>query len=159
LLVAFGVLVIKEPKPHDASDYKNHKKQTQDPDAIKKETTYAGDEIVDGRLCEIRQGSLEINGNQIPYKVWIAKEINFPLKMEANNSLTRFKNIQVNIALEDSLFTLPAGVQVISMPAMPASGLSHDIQGLKQGTNRANPDMKKIMQELEKFKQNRSQEK
>ncbi len=71
-----------------------------------------GEEIVDGRLCDI----YEINNPQGgTYKVWVAKDIKFPVKVDMGKMKIYYKNIQVNTTIEDSLFELPSGVQVQEM--------------------------------------------
>lgn len=71
-----------------------------------------GQETVDGRLCDIYEFNDRKGGT---YKVWVAKDIDFPVKSEAGGMKTYYKNIRTNVILADSLFTLPQGVNVQGM--------------------------------------------
>lgn len=74
-----------------------------------------GQGVIDGRLCDIYQ--LQDNKGE-SYKVWIAKDLDFPLKSEAAGAVTYYKNVRVNVPLEDSLFELPQGVQIQDMTGL-----------------------------------------
>lgn len=74
-----------------------------------------GEETIDGRLCDIYQFS---DKKGATYKVWVARDIEFPLKSEAAGTRTYYKNIRVNAAINDGIFELPAGVQIQDMGSM-----------------------------------------
>lgn len=84
-----------------------------------------GQEAIDGKLCDIYQLK-DAKGSS--YKVWVARDIEFPVKSEAAGVKTYYKNIQVNVSLDDRLFELPQGTQVQDM-----GGLMHKQQ---TGTSR-----------------------
>jgi prepilin-type processing-associated H-X9-DG protein len=73
-------------------------------------------ETVDGKLCDVYQWTSE----GMTGKEWIWKEKSFPVKMEATTSsgttVIEYKNIVFG-PLADSLFQLPAGVQIQSFPS------------------------------------------
>ena len=74
-----------------------------------------GTETVDGKLCDVYQWTFEGSST----KQWIWKEKSFPVKMEATTSsgttIIEYKNIVFG-PLADSLFQLPADVQIQQMP-------------------------------------------
>lgn len=71
--------------------------------------TIVGQEGIDGRLCDIYKIT---DPNMGTINSWIARDINFPVKQETGMLKIYFKNIQTDIPLDDSLFELPAGVEV-----------------------------------------------
>ena len=75
-----------------------------------------GTETVDGKLCDVYQWTFE--GSSM--KQWIWKEKSFPIRAEATTSsgttIIEYKNIVFG-PLADSLFQLPAGVQIQSFPS------------------------------------------
>jgi prepilin-type processing-associated H-X9-DG protein len=75
-----------------------------------------GTETVDGKLCDVYQWTFE----SVTIKEWIWKEKSFPIRMEATTSsgttVIEYKNIVFG-PLADSLFQLPAGVQIQSFPS------------------------------------------
>jgi len=75
-----------------------------------------GTETVDGKLCDVYQWTFE--GSSM--KQWIWKEKSFPIRAEATTSsgttVIEYKNIVFG-PLADSLFQLPAGVQIQSFPS------------------------------------------
>ncbi len=77
--------------------------------------TYLGTDTVDGKLCDVYQYTLE----GATAKVWVWKEKSFPIKMETTTSGTtttiEYQNIVFG-TLSDSLFQLPAGVQIMQLP-------------------------------------------
>jgi len=77
-----------------------------------------GQDIVDGRPCDLYQGL--IKGKTV--KMWVAKDIQFPLRMEVETPkgkiVSRFSNIQINPVLSDNLFVVPQGVKIIDMSSM-----------------------------------------
>ena len=80
-----------------------------------------GTETVDGQLCDVYEKTESFG----TIKTWIAKSNGFPVKSETTTSLgvskTEFKNVKIG-GVPDSLFELPAGVQVVDMGNIP--GLS-----------------------------------
>lgn len=73
-----------------------------------------GDEIIDGKDCGIYQC---MEGDNV-IKVWVSKDIDFPLKVIAGGATTYYKNAIIDAAIDDSLFALPAGMKVQDMSQM-----------------------------------------
>jgi prepilin-type processing-associated H-X9-DG protein len=75
-----------------------------------------GTETIDGNLCDVYQWTFE--GSSM--KEWIWKEKSFPIKMETTTSsgttTIEYQNIVFG-TLSDSLFQLPAGVQITQFPS------------------------------------------
>ncbi len=65
-----------------------------------------GEETVDGKLCDVYEYSYQ----ERIVKVWTAKNLNMPIKIEEGVFGTYYKNIVVNKPIDDSLFELPSGV-------------------------------------------------
>jgi outer membrane lipoprotein-sorting protein len=86
--------------------------------------TYLGTDTIDGKLCDVYQYTFEGSST----KVWIWKEKWFPIKMEVTTSggtsTMEFKNIVFG-TLSNSLFTLPAGVQMQPFPCYPMPSFSY----------------------------------
>ena len=81
-------------------------------------TTYVSDETIDGKNCSVYQWTQGVNN----FKGWIWKDHPLPIKMETTTSgqttITECKNIVFG-DIPDSMFQLPAGVQIQAMPQMP----------------------------------------
>ena len=82
---------------------------------------YLGEEKVNGYKC--KKYRYTSNDPSVgPATMWISKKLNFPIKTEMEGSSgpmsMEYKNIQEK-KIPDSLFTLPAGYQKMSMPSMP----------------------------------------
>jgi outer membrane lipoprotein-sorting protein len=77
--------------------------------------TYLGTETLDSKLCDVYQYSFE----GATAKVWVWKEKSFPIRMEtttsSGTSTLEYENIVFG-TLSDSLFQLPAGVQIMQFP-------------------------------------------
>jgi prepilin-type processing-associated H-X9-DG protein len=77
--------------------------------------TYLGTETIDGKLCDVYQYTFE----GASAKQWVWKEKSFPIRMESTTSggtsVLEYKNIVFG-TLSDSLFQLPAGVQIMQFP-------------------------------------------
>jgi prepilin-type processing-associated H-X9-DG protein len=75
-----------------------------------------GTETIDGKLCDVYQWTFE----STTMKEWIWKEKSFPIRMESTTSsgttIIEYKNIVFG-TLSDSLFQLPAGVQITQFPS------------------------------------------
>jgi outer membrane lipoprotein-sorting protein len=73
-----------------------------------------GSEAIDGKACDVYSVSSPY-GNA---KIWLWKEKGFPLKAEIGNAgqtiTVEYQNLKVG-GLDDSLFDLPAGIQVIDL--------------------------------------------
>lgn len=86
---------------------------TENADQIK--PVYEGTETVDGKLCDVYQWTYQ----GTTAKEWIWKDKSFPVKMEATTSGTtttiEYQNIVFG-TLADSLFQLPADVQIMQFP-------------------------------------------
>jgi outer membrane lipoprotein-sorting protein len=77
--------------------------------------TVIGTDTVDGKVCTVVEYSIE----QASVKMWIWKEHGFPIRIETtmaeDKTITEYKNIDF-ADIDDSMFELPAGVQIIQMP-------------------------------------------
>lgn len=82
--------------------------------------TYLGTDTVDGNLCDMWQWTYQVTGTTGTEKVWVWKDKSFPVKMETTTSgvttTIEYQNIVFG-TLSDSLFQLPAGVQVTQLPS------------------------------------------
>jgi outer membrane lipoprotein-sorting protein len=71
-----------------------------------------GTQTVDNKVCLVVEYSIE----QASVKMWIWKEHGFPIRIEstapAGTTITEFKNIDF-ADIDDSMFELPAGVQIM----------------------------------------------
>jgi outer membrane lipoprotein-sorting protein len=76
--------------------------------------TVIGTETRDGKVCTV----VEYSYGGVSAKVWIWKEHGFPIRMEATTAegttITEYKNIDFG-DISDSMFELPAGVEVFEM--------------------------------------------
>lgn len=81
-----------------------------------------GEEEVNGKPCDV----YEYNEKGNRHKIWVDKEIDFPVKSESmtgNGKVVNYiSNVQKNIALDDSLFKLPADAQIMDQKAMEGMG-------------------------------------
>ncbi|HNX80641.1 MAG TPA: DUF4412 domain-containing protein [Candidatus Omnitrophota bacterium] len=106
---------------HDTTDYRNIP-------GIKK----VGDETIDGVSCEV----FTYVRSEANAKIWVSRDIDFPIKSEVQTKdgtvITQNRNIRKNASINDGLFQLPAGVQLMEMPDMgnAVSGGGMDISGL-----------------------------
>jgi outer membrane lipoprotein-sorting protein len=104
-----------------------------------------GEETIDGRLCDVYEIKNDDGKNS---KVWLAKDIHWPLKTIATDSkgdtIVEFKNIKLNEPVDDSLFEVPAGMNFVNMDAM--------MQGAQQMMNSPEfkDNMKKMMEQYKK---------
>lgn len=71
-----------------------------------------GQEIIDARACDIYQFN---DAKGVNYKIWVARDINFPVKSESGGMKTYYKNIRMNVSLDDGIFELPKGAQIQDM--------------------------------------------
>lgn len=75
-----------------------------------------GTETIDGKVCLVVEYTEPTM--QVTVKVWIWKEYGFPIREEMTTAegttITEFKNIDF-ADIPDSMFELPAGVQIIEM--------------------------------------------
>jgi len=73
-------------------------------------------ETLDGKLCDVYQWTYAEGSG----KYWVWREKSFPIKMEMTTSsgimIMEYKNIVIG-TLSDSLFQLPAGVQIMQFPS------------------------------------------
>lgn len=79
-----------------------------------KDCQYLGDETVDGKYC----GVYNCAKGASPVKMWIDKAIDFPVKTEAQGATAYYKNVVFDAPIDDSMFTLPAGVKPQDMATM-----------------------------------------
>jgi outer membrane lipoprotein-sorting protein len=90
------------------------KNPTENSDQIK--PTYLGTETIDGKLCDKWQYTTSDGSTT----VWVWKAESFPVKMETTTSsgttTIEYQNIVFG-TLSDSLFEVPAGVQVTQFPS------------------------------------------
>jgi len=74
-----------------------------------------GTETLDGKVCLV----VEYTVQEVKAKSWIWKEKGFPIRMETaspqGTMVMEFKNIEF-VDIPDSMFELPAGVQILQMP-------------------------------------------
>ncbi len=74
-----------------------------------------GTETLDGKVCLVAEYTVE----GIKTKSWMWKEKGFPIRMETatpqGTMVIEFKNIEF-VDILDSMFELPAGVQIVQMP-------------------------------------------
>ncbi len=74
-----------------------------------------GTETLDGKVCLV----VEYTVQGIKTKSWIWKEKGFPIRMETatpqGTMVMEFKNIEF-VDIPDSIFELPAGVQIVQIP-------------------------------------------
>jgi outer membrane lipoprotein-sorting protein len=87
-----------------------------------------GEETFEGHVCEV----YEYQKDGGITKVWIAKDLQFPVKMETNSEghsmVSINRNIKTNANLADSLFELPAGAQTMDMGNM--SEMMNNMKGM-----------------------------
>lgn len=80
-----------------------------------------GSETVDGQPCDIYE--ITIVGGTM--KIWLAKANGFPVKSEMNTPMgvvtTAYKNFKTG-GISDSLFELPAGMQVVDLGSILQQG-------------------------------------
>jgi outer membrane lipoprotein-sorting protein len=72
----------------------------------------SGEETIDGRLCDIYEYR-DPKGQVC--KIWVARDIEFPVQSIVGGLKTYYKNIRTNITLDDTLFSLPSGVKIQDM--------------------------------------------
>ncbi len=91
-----------------------------------------GDDTVDGIACDV----YTYTRSEADAKIWVSKELDFPIKSEVKTKdgtvITRNSNIKKNSPIDDSVFVLPAGVQAMDMGNMGAmmGNMGHDISGM-----------------------------
>ncbi len=77
-----------------------------------------GHETIDGKACVIVEYNVE--GTQT--RMWVWEQYGFPIRVvytDSNGTVTiNYKNIDFG-NIDDSVFELPAGVQIMEMPTMP----------------------------------------
>jgi outer membrane lipoprotein-sorting protein len=85
------------------------------------EKKYLGQEKVNGYKCK-KYLFTPSDPSVGTTTMWISNKLNFPIKTETKSSsgpmLMEYKNIKEK-KIPDSLFTIPAGYQKMSMPTMP----------------------------------------
>ena len=75
---------------------------------------YLGDETVDGKYC----GVYNCAKGTSPIKMWIDKAVDFLVKTESRGTTAYYKNVVFDVPLDDSMFSLPAGVKPQDMSTM-----------------------------------------
>ena len=82
-----------------------------------------GTETIDGKLCDVYQWTFENSS----MKEWVWREKSFPIRAEATTSggtmVIEYQNIVFG-TLSNSLFTIPAGVQIQPYPCYPMPSFS-----------------------------------
>ena len=73
-----------------------------------------GDETVDGKYC----GVYNCAKGGSPVKMWIDKSMDFPVKTETRGMTAYYKNVVFDAPMDDSMFSLPAGVKPQDMSTM-----------------------------------------
>jgi len=79
-----------------------------------KDCQYLGDETVDGKYC----GIYNCAKGGSPVKMWIDKALDFPVKTESQGTTAYYKNVVFDAPIDDSMFSLPAGVKPQDMATM-----------------------------------------
>lgn len=78
--------------------------------------TTVGSEVLDGKSCLV----IEYTTGAGEVKMWLWKKYGFPIKTETTTAkgttVVELKNIEL-VDIPDSMFELPAGVQVMEMPS------------------------------------------
>lgn len=89
-----------------------------------------GSESVGGYDCDIYE--FMDPGAKVKAKAWVWRAKNFPVKYELDIAggpvTTMMKNVKINVEIDDSEFTIPAGVDIIEMPG---AGKSPAIRALE----------------------------
>ncbi len=118
-LLPFSELSQKTPIP----DYRSN------PNLVLK-----GQDTIEGRLCDLYE---DVHSDATT-KIWIDKELEFPIRSETSTEhgkiVTRIFNIKKDITISDDLFTLPKEAKLIKAPFQPFSGsdaLSEKLQQFK----------------------------
>lgn len=92
-------------------------------------------ETIDGVACVV----VTTAENEVPVKAWLREDIGLPARMEygddTNKTVIEYKNYQVG-PQDDSLFNLPAGVQVMDMSKIQGGQIPG---GLPPGVNLPQP--------------------
>ncbi len=74
------------------------------------------EETVDGKVCDV----YEYTQNNLPFILWVDKSTNSPFKSEGDTDKGRmavyFTDFIKDSPIDDKLFELPAGVQIIKSP-------------------------------------------
>lgn len=91
------------------------KETTQSKIAALRKLKAAGQETIDGYLCD----KYVVTDKGRTSTTWVARENSLPVKVEANGATILFKNIKVG-KQPSSLFELDPGYKIAKMPAMPA---------------------------------------
>ncbi|MBN1370008.1 MAG: outer membrane lipoprotein carrier protein LolA [Dehalococcoidaceae bacterium] len=77
-----------------------------------------GTETLDGKVCMV----IEYSDTNISYKAWIWKDKGLPVQMimttPQGNSTIRYQNYDFG-AIDDSVFTIPEGVEIVDMSQLP----------------------------------------
>jgi len=77
--------------------------------------TVVGTETIDGKVCLVVEYTVEGTAT----KAWIWQEYGFPIRVEvtttAGKTTVEYENIEF-VDIPDSMFELPAGVQIIEQP-------------------------------------------
>ena len=77
--------------------------------------TVVGTETIDGKVCTVVQYS--VDGQTM--KMWLWQDHGIPIRVEVTTAqgmtVMEYKNIQF-VDIPDSMFALPAGVEIIQMP-------------------------------------------
>jgi len=73
-----------------------------------------GDEQIDGKPCRVYRCIK--NGQSVT--MWVSNDFDFPLKIISQGVTTYYKNVNINVPLDDELFMLPQGVQYQDMNAL-----------------------------------------
>ena len=94
--------------------------KSEDVDASK--AKYVGKDKIDGKTCLV----YELTGESDKEKIWVWEEYGLPLRMETEvdgqKTIIEYSNVKVG-DIDDKMFKLPAGAQVIDMGAMQIPGM------------------------------------
>ena len=90
-------------------------------------------ETVNTYPCDVYQFK---DGGQLT-TAWVWKDKHLPVKIQTGDAVIELSNIRVNPPLADSLFQLPAGVQLMDMGAVVSGEAYGDVEDFPAGEPRA----------------------
>jgi len=106
--------------PYKEEQFSGPQDKAQDVDASK--AKYVGKDKIDGKTCLVYE--LTVEGAK--EKIWVWEEYGLPLRMETEadgqKTIIEYSNVKIG-DVDDKMFELPAGAQVIDMGAMQIPGM------------------------------------
>jgi outer membrane lipoprotein-sorting protein len=102
--------------PYKEEQFSGPQDKAEDVDASK--AKYVGKDKIDGKTCLVYELAIE-GGKE---KIWVWEEYGLPLRMETEvegqKTIIEYRNVKVG-DIDDNMFKLPAGTQIMDMPNMP----------------------------------------